>query len=133
MLQCVVLASAALLVLAAIPIGREALDGPLTIGITAVALPLLIMKRFNTLWIIGAAAALSFTGSITGVARSHRHMTPMLVENVGATQISQAEPVGHLSWVQLFHDGVVGNGFDHLTRVRCGRVGSSGLGTLASA
>lgn len=37
--ECVVLASAALLVLAAIPIGREALDGPLTIGITVAALP----------------------------------------------------------------------------------------------
>jgi len=73
MLQCVVLASAALLVLAAIPIGREALDGPLTIAITAVALPLLIMKRVNTLWIIGAAAALSFAGSIVGVAHTYRH------------------------------------------------------------
>jgi len=92
MLQCVVLASAVLLVLAAIPIGREALDGPLTIGITAVALPLLIMKRLNTLWIIGAAAALSFTGSIAGVAHSHQHVTPMLVENVDATQISQTAP-----------------------------------------
>ena len=96
MLQCVVLASAALLVLAAIPIGREALDGPLTIGITAVALPLLIMKRLNTLWIIGAAAALSFTGSIIGVAQPHRHMTPMLVEKAEATQISQAGPPTHL-------------------------------------
>jgi hypothetical protein len=35
--------------------------------------------------------------------------------------------------VQLFRDGVVGNGSDHLTSVRCGRAGSSGLGTLASA
>jgi len=33
-----------------------------------VALPLLIMRRLNTLWIIGAAAALSFSGSIIGVA-----------------------------------------------------------------
>jgi chromate transporter len=68
MLQCVVLASAALLVLAAIPIGREALDGPLAVAIAAAALPLLIVKRVNTLWIIGAAAALSFAGSVAGVA-----------------------------------------------------------------
>ena len=59
MLQCVVLASAALLVLAAIPIGRDALTGPLTIAIAVAALPLLISKRVNTLWIVGGAAALS--------------------------------------------------------------------------
>jgi chromate transporter len=64
MLQCVVLASAALLVLAAVPLGRDALDGPLTIGIAIVALPLLISKRINTLWILGGAAALSFTASM---------------------------------------------------------------------
>jgi len=68
MLQCVVLASAALLVLAAIPIGQDALNGPLTIGITVVALPLLLWKRINTVWIIAAAAALSFTASMVGVA-----------------------------------------------------------------
>jgi len=67
MLQCVVLASAALLVLAAVPIGREALDGPLAIGIAIATLPLLIAKRINTLWIIGGAAALSFAGSMAGV------------------------------------------------------------------
>lgn len=69
MLQCVVLASATLLVLAAIPIGREALNGPLTIGITIIALPLLLLKRINTVWIVAGAAALSFTGSMIGVAQ----------------------------------------------------------------
>jgi chromate transporter len=71
MLQCVVLASATLLVLAAVPIGRDALTGPITIGIAVVALPLLLMKRVNTLWIVGGAAALSFTASMIGVARLH--------------------------------------------------------------
>lgn len=70
MLRCVVLASAALLVLAAIPIGREALDGPLTIAITVVALPLLIMKRVDPLWILGMAAALSSAGAVTDVTRT---------------------------------------------------------------
>jgi chromate transporter len=69
MLQCVVLASATLLVLAAIPIGRDALNGPLTIAITVLALPLLISKRINTVWIVAGAAALSFTGSMIGIAR----------------------------------------------------------------
>ena len=69
MLQAVILASATLLVLAAIPIGREALAGPLTVGITLVALPLLIVRRINTLWIVTGAAVLSFTGSMVGVAQ----------------------------------------------------------------
>jgi hypothetical protein len=62
-----VIASAALLVLAAVPIGREALDGPLAIGITIIALPLLLSKRINTLWIISGAAALSFAGSMASL------------------------------------------------------------------
>jgi chromate transporter len=87
MLQCVVLASAALLVLAAIPIGKDALDGPLTIAIAAVALPLLILKRVNTLWIIGVAAALSFVGSIAGVAQVRAPGRSTLVEPHAAPQI----------------------------------------------
>lgn len=67
MLQCVVLASAGLLVLAAVPIGRDALDSPLTIAIAAIALPMLISKRVNTLWILGGAAAASFTAAMVGV------------------------------------------------------------------
>jgi hypothetical protein len=61
--------SAALLVLAAVPIGRDALNGWLTIGISIAALPLLIAKRINTLWIVAGAAALSFTCSMIGVAQ----------------------------------------------------------------
>ena len=64
MLQCVVLASAALLVLAAIPIGRQALTGPVTIAIAAVALVLLVVRRINTLWIVGGAAATSFVAAL---------------------------------------------------------------------
>lgn len=63
-----VLKQQTLLVLAAIPIGRDALNGPLTIAITVVALPLLLSKRVNTLWIVSGAAALSFSGSMIGVA-----------------------------------------------------------------
>lgn len=68
MLQCVVLASATLLVLAAIPIGREALDGWLPLAIAALALPLLISKRINPLWILSGAAALSLACSLLGLA-----------------------------------------------------------------
>jgi chromate transporter len=68
MLQCVVIASAAMLVLAAVPIGRQALDSPLTIAIAAVALPVLLSKRIDTLWILGGAAAVSLGASLFGVA-----------------------------------------------------------------
>ena len=68
MLQCVVLASATLLVIAAVPIGREALDSPLTIAITAAALPVLLSKRIDTLWILGGVAAMSFAAAMVGVA-----------------------------------------------------------------
>jgi chromate transporter len=68
MLQCVVLASAALLVLAAVPIGRDALDGPLAIGIAVAALPLLVSKRLDPPWVIAAAAAVSLGASLAGVS-----------------------------------------------------------------
>jgi chromate transporter len=70
MLQCVVLASAALLVLAAIPIGRQALDSWLTIAIVVIALPLLLLKKVNTVWIVGVAAAVSLAATMLGVAVS---------------------------------------------------------------
>jgi len=68
MLQCVVLASAALLVLAAIPIGREALDDPLAIAIGIAALALLLARRVDTLWVIVGAAAISLVASLAGIA-----------------------------------------------------------------
>ena len=68
MLQAVVLASATLLVLAAIPIGRDAVRAPVTIAIAIVALPILLSKKVNTLWIVGGAAALSFGCSMIGLA-----------------------------------------------------------------
>ena len=118
MLQCVVLASAALLVLAAIPLGRQALDGPLTIAITAVALPLLITKRVNTLWIIGVAAALSFTGSVTGLAgsRGSQRELPALAghaarqERLAGDAGGAAKPVGG---VQRARSGEVAGRVEH--------------------
>lgn len=68
LLQCVVLASATLLVLAAVPIGRDALTGPVPIALAAAALPLLLWKRLDTLWIVGGAAAASLALALCGVA-----------------------------------------------------------------
>lgn len=68
LLQCVVLASATLLVLAAVPIGRDALTGPVPIALAAAALPLLLWKRLDTLWIVGGAALASLALALCGVA-----------------------------------------------------------------
>jgi chromate transporter len=68
MLQCVVLASAMLLVRAAIPIGRDALTGWIALAIAIIAFPLLISKRVNTLWVIGGACAVSLVGSLLGIS-----------------------------------------------------------------
>jgi chromate transporter len=67
MLQSVVLASAALLLLAAIPIGREALTEPIPIAIAIIALLLLVSKRINTVWIVAGSAVLSLATSLAGV------------------------------------------------------------------
>ncbi len=69
MLQGVVLASAALLVLAAIPIGQEALTGWPTIAIAVIALPLLVSKKLDTLWILGGASLLSLGLALVGVTQ----------------------------------------------------------------
>lgn len=66
MLQCVVLASAALLVLATIPIGRDALTTPLAVAIAVAALPLLVTRRASALTVVGAAAGISFIAAIVG-------------------------------------------------------------------
>lgn len=68
MLQCVVLASAVLLVLAAIPIGQDALTTPVLAAIAIVALPVLVTKRLATHWVVVAAAATSLVASLLGVA-----------------------------------------------------------------
>ncbi len=64
MLQCVVLASASLLVLAAVPIGRDALTGPVPIAIAALSLPLLVWKKLDTVWIVAGAAATSLVAAL---------------------------------------------------------------------
>jgi chromate transporter len=55
-LETVVIASAGLLLAAAIPLGREALVGPLTITIGVVSLGLLLATKIEVAWIILGAA-----------------------------------------------------------------------------
>ncbi len=67
MLQSVVLASAALLVVAAVPLAHDAVNSTLTRVIAAAALLLLLSKKLDTLWVIGGAATVSFVASLWGL------------------------------------------------------------------
>jgi chromate transporter len=64
MLQSVVLASAALLVVAAVPLARDAINSTLTAVIAIAALLILLSKKIDTLWVIGGAAAVSLISSL---------------------------------------------------------------------
>lgn len=67
MLRAVVLASAALLIVAAVPLARDADGTPLTAGIALAALVVLLSKKVDTSWVIGGAAAVSLGASLWGV------------------------------------------------------------------
>jgi chromate transporter len=66
-LQTVVLASAGLLLAAAIPLGRDALTDPVTIFIAIATLVLMLASEIDTLWIILGSAATSLIGTYLGV------------------------------------------------------------------
>ncbi|WP_426265101.1 chromate transporter [Sphingomonas sp. PWP1-2] len=65
-LQAVVIASAGLLLAAAIPLARDGLTDPVTITIAVVSLALLFRTRIDTLWIILGAAIASLTVATLG-------------------------------------------------------------------
>ena len=66
-LQTVIIASAGLLLAAAIPLGRDGLTGPVTVGIAVVAFVLLLTTKLDTLWIILGAAVISLSASSLGL------------------------------------------------------------------
>jgi chromate transporter len=66
-LQAVIIASAGLLLAAAIPLGRDGLTGPVTIGIAVVSFALLLTTKLDTLWIILGAALVSLSVSSLGL------------------------------------------------------------------
>ncbi|WP_409192002.1 chromate transporter [Bradyrhizobium sp. RDM4] len=67
-LQTVVIASAGLLLAAAIPLGLDGLTGPVTWAIAVVCLVLLLTTRIDTLWMILGATLTSLTASSIGLA-----------------------------------------------------------------
>jgi len=62
-LQAVVLASAGLLWASSLPLLREAVNDPLTIGILLVTVVLLVLRKLDSLWIILGAAALELAAA----------------------------------------------------------------------
>jgi chromate transporter len=69
-LQTVILASAGLLLAAAIPLAQNALTNPITVGIAVVTLVLLLTTKLDALWIILSAAVVSLSASALGVVTS---------------------------------------------------------------
>jgi chromate transporter len=66
-LQTVVIASAGLLLAAAIPLGRDGLTGAITWAIALVCFVLLLTTKVDTLWMILGAALVSLTASSIGL------------------------------------------------------------------
>jgi chromate transporter len=66
-LQTVVIASAGLLLAAAIPLGHDGLTGPITIAIAAVCFVLLLTTKLDTLWMMLGAALISLAASSVGL------------------------------------------------------------------
>lgn len=66
-LQAIVIASAGLLLAAAIPLARDSLVDPVTIGIALVSLILLLSTDIDTLWIILGAAVTSLSAASLGI------------------------------------------------------------------
>jgi chromate transporter len=66
-LQTVVIASAGLLLAAAIPLAHDALTDPVTVAIAVASLVLLLVTKIDTLWIILSAAVISLSASSIGV------------------------------------------------------------------
>ncbi len=66
-LQAVVIASAGLLLAASIPLARVALTDPVTVGIAAISLVILLTTELDTLWIILSAAVVSLSASSLGL------------------------------------------------------------------
>jgi chromate transporter len=62
-----VIASAGLLLAAAIPLARDALVDPVTIGIALVSLVLLLTTKLDTLWIISGASIVSLSAASFGI------------------------------------------------------------------
>jgi chromate transporter len=66
-LQTVVIASAGLLLAAAMPLGRDGLTGTVALAIAVVCFVLLLTTKIDTLWMILGAALVSLTASSVGL------------------------------------------------------------------
>jgi chromate transporter len=60
LVRAVILAGAGLLLSAAVPLGRDAITGPLPAAIAVLSFLLTFLTRIDTLWIVFTAAAIGF-------------------------------------------------------------------------
>ncbi len=65
-IEAVMLAGAGLIVASAVPLARDAIRGPLSLGIAAASCLVLIATRIESLWVIAAAALAGLLGAFMG-------------------------------------------------------------------
>ena len=86
-LQTIVIASAGLLLAAAIPLGRDGLTGPITWVIAVVCFVLLFTTKLDTLWMILGAALVSLTARQLAWWRTCRKLVATLARWAGANPV----------------------------------------------
>jgi chromate transporter len=65
-IRAVILASAGLLLSAAMPLTRDAVTGPLTAAIMAVSLAVLALTKIDSLWVVLGGAAVGLVAKLAG-------------------------------------------------------------------
>lgn len=65
-IRAVVLASAGLLFSASIPLARDAITGPLTLGVVLVSFALLVLTKVDTVWVVLGGAIVGLLAKAAG-------------------------------------------------------------------
>jgi chromate transporter len=63
-IQCVMLAAAGLVVSSTVPLARDSLTGPLTIGIALASFLFLVLTRKDTFWVVIGSAIVGLAGKL---------------------------------------------------------------------
>jgi len=65
-IRAVLMASAGLLLSSALPLTRDAITGPFTLGIVVVSLGLLVLTKVDTIWVVLGGAAVGLGAKLVG-------------------------------------------------------------------
>jgi chromate transport protein ChrA len=63
-IQCVMLAAAGLVVSSTVPLARDALTGPLAVGIAVASFLFLVLTRKDTVWVVLGSAVAGLLGKL---------------------------------------------------------------------